>query len=118
MDLKTSKLGNIQIIELEGKFDIECVEDFETAFQKMVDYSTVPQIAVNMNKLDYIDSSGIGSLIKSLHSVKNQKGILILYGLKPMIMNVFKLAKLDMFFQVMTDADFKKKYQTGENTAI
>ena len=71
-----------------------------------------------MNKLDYIDSSGIGCLIKSLNSIKNQKGVLILVGLKPMILNVFKLAKLDLFFQIMTNDEFKQKFEDKDDSDI
>ena len=75
-------------------------------------------LAIDMNKLDYIDSSGIGTLIKSLNVVKNKKGILILIGLKPMILNVFKLAKLDMFFEIMTNDQFNAKFSNEEDKEI
>ena len=75
-------------------------------------------LAIDMNKLDYIDSSGIGCLIKSLNSIKNQKGVLILVGLKPMILNVFKLAKLDLFFQIMTNDEFKNKFEDKDDSDI
>ena len=75
-------------------------------------------LAVDMNKLDYIDSSGIGTLIKSLNVVKNKKGILILIGLKPMILNVFKLAKLDMFFEIMSNDQFNAKFSSEEDKEI
>ncbi|HNI99207.1 MAG TPA: STAS domain-containing protein, partial [Leptospiraceae bacterium] len=100
MELKLNSIGKIKIIEIHGKFDIENTEEFETLFQKQLD-SSPAMLAIDMNKLDYIDSSGIGTLIKSLNAIKNKKGELVLVGLKPMILNVFKLAKLDMFFQIM-----------------
>jgi anti-sigma B factor antagonist len=113
LELKLSNLGKVKVIEIHGKFDIENTEDFETLFQKQLD--TNPSIlAIDMTKLDYIDSSGIGTLIKSLNTLKNKKGSLLLVGLKPMILNVFKLAKLDMFFQIMTSDDFKLKFTENE----
>ena len=75
-------------------------------------------LAIDMNKLDYIDSSGIGTLIKSLNAIKNKKGVLILIGLKPMILNVFKLAKLDMFFEIMSNDQFNTKFSTEEDKDI
>lgn len=112
MELRVSKLGEVRIIEIQGKFDIESTEEFETLFQKQME--TNPSIiAIDMNKLEYIDSSGIGTLIKSLNTIKNNKGSLILVGLNHMILNVFKLAKLDMFFQIMSNEDFKKKFANG-----
>lgn len=109
MELRIGKLGDVKVIEIQGKFDIESTEEFETLFQKQME-SNPSTIAIDMNKLEYIDSSGIGTLIKSLNTIKNNKGNLILVGLNNMILNVFKLAKLDMFFQIMTNEEFKKKF--------
>lgn len=117
MELKVKNVGKIKAIEVHGKFDIENTEEFESIFSKELE--SKPQIlAIDMNKLDYIDSSGIGCLIKSLNSIKNQKGALILYGLKPMIHNVFKLAKLDLFFQIMSNDDFVYKYEDKDDKDI
>ncbi len=109
MELRLNSLGKIKQIEITGKFDIESTEEFESLFNKQVEGSPA-LISIDMSKLDYIDSSGIGSLIKSLNNLKNKKGKLVLVGMKPMIHNVFKLAKLDMFFEILSPLDFKAKY--------
>ncbi|MCW7457707.1 STAS domain-containing protein [Leptospira bandrabouensis] len=115
MELKLNATGKIKTIEIAGKFDIESTEEFESIFAKIIEPN--PSIvSIDMSRLDYIDSSGIGSLIKSLNSLKNKKGKLILVGMKPMIMNVFKLAKLDMFFEIMNEMDFRTKYVSDEDT--
>ncbi|TGK84024.1 anti-sigma factor antagonist [Leptospira montravelensis] len=115
MELKLNSTGKIKTIEIAGKFDIESTEEFESIFAKIIEPN--PSIvSIDMGRLDYIDSSGIGSLIKSLNSLKNKKGKLILVGMKPMIMNVFKLAKLDMFFEIMSELDFRTKYVSDDDT--
>ncbi|MCB1190146.1 MAG: STAS domain-containing protein [Leptospiraceae bacterium] len=117
MEMNLSNLGNVKIIGLTGKFDIESTEEFEENFQRELK-SKPPAIAIDMTKLDYIDSSGIGALIKSLNSIKNNKGVLILFGLKSMILNIFKLAKLDLFFQIMTTDAFHAKYGQKDDSDI
>ncbi|EKJ85052.1 MULTISPECIES: STAS domain-containing protein [Leptospira] len=115
MELKLNATGKIKTIEIAGKFDIESTEEFESIFAKLIEPN--PSIvSIEMSRLDYIDSSGIGSLIKSLNSLKNKKGKLILVGMKPMILNVFKLAKLDMFFEIMNEMDFRTKYISDDDT--
>ncbi|MGV3665268.1 MAG: STAS domain-containing protein [Leptospira bouyouniensis] len=109
MELKLNTIGKIKTIEIAGKFDIESTEEFESIFNKLIE-SSPNLVSIEMSRLDYIDSSGIGSLIKSLNSLKNKKGKLLLVGMKPMIQNVFKLAKLDMFFEIMNSSDFQSKY--------
>ncbi|TGL63868.1 anti-sigma factor antagonist [Leptospira ognonensis] len=117
MELKLNTLGKVKTIEISGKFDIESTEEFESIFAKVIEPN--PSIvAIDMGKLDYIDSSGIGSLIKSLNLLKSKKGKLILFGMKPMIQNVFKLAKLDMFFEILNPSDFHSKYANEDDSDI
>ncbi|MCW7462328.1 STAS domain-containing protein [Leptospira limi] len=114
MELKLNTTGKIKTIEIAGKFDIESTEEFESIFNKLIE-SSPSLVSIEMSRLDYIDSSGIGSLIKSLNSLKNKKGKLLLVGMKPMIQNVFKLAKLDMFFEILSSSDFQTRYVDGDS---
>ncbi|XDD43954.1 STAS domain-containing protein [Leptospira sp. WS60.C2] len=114
MELKLGTTGKIKTIEIAGKFDIESTEEFESIFNKLIE-SSPSLVSIEMSRLDYIDSSGIGSLIKSLNSLKNKKGKLLLVGMKPMIQNVFKLAKLDMFFEILSSSDFQTRYIDGDS---
>lgn len=117
MDIKVSQVGKIIIIELGGKYDIESTEEFESIFQKQLE-SKPELIAVEMSRLEYIDSSGIGSLIKCLNNLKSKNGKLVLVGMKPMILNVFKLAKLDFFFEILSSLEFKNKYLPEDDSDI
>lgn len=112
LELKVGKFGNVKVIEIQGKFDIESTEEFEIVFQKQMENSP-SIIAIDMNNLEYIDSSGIGTLIKSLNAIKQNKGNLILVGLNNMLLNVFRLAKLDMFFQIMSNEEFQKQFSNS-----
>lgn len=117
MDIKLNQLGKVKVIEIGGKYDIESTEEFESAFQKVLE-SKPELVAVEMSRLEYIDSSGIGSLIKCLNSLKAKNGKLILVGMKPMILNVFKLAKLDFFFEILSSVEFKNKYIQDDDSDI
>lgn len=105
---KTEK-PDLLIIKLDGKFDIEQTQTFEKSFASLIE-SQPPRIGMDMTELNFIDSSGMGSLIKGLNKTRNYGGEMILFGLKPMILNVFKLAKLDNFFKVVTPDEFQKEY--------
>ncbi len=109
VEIKKINHASVTIIELNGKFDIEQAENFENNFNQMIQ-DKPKVVGLDLNNVNYIDSSAIGSIIKSLNHVKNYGGEMILFGLKPMILNVFKLAKLDNFFKILTPEEFTKKY--------
>ncbi|MBI3396123.1 MAG: STAS domain-containing protein [Spirochaetia bacterium] len=97
------------VVEIAGKFVIEQVQNFEATFKTLVKGEPA-NVAVDLTSVDVIDSSGIGALIKALNLVKNYGGKMILFGMKPLILNVFKIAKLDNFFIVMTAQEFNNRY--------
>ena len=108
MNITRSDRPGIVLLKLAGKFDIEQTEHFQQTFNDMPDKGVT--FGIDMSELNFIDSSGMGTLIKTLNQVKNAGGQMILFGLKPMILNVFKLAKLDNFFKVMPAAEFDRAY--------
>jgi len=112
VDIKKVNRPGVSIIEMNGKFDIEQAENFENNFNKLI-ADRPKTVGLDLNNVNYIDSSAIGSIIKSLNTVKNYGGEMILFGLKPMILNVFKLAKLDNFFKILTAEEFNAKYPGG-----
>ena len=109
MEIEKSDRSGITILELSGKFDIEQSDAFQKQFNSFVT-DRPNQIGLNMTEVNFIDSSGMGALIKALNHVKAYGGEMILFGLKPMILNVFKLAKLDNFFKVMTPEEFERQF--------
>ena len=63
MELKVNTSGKIKSIEIAGKFDIESTEEFESIFAKVIEPNP-SVVSIELSRLDYIDSSGIGSSSK------------------------------------------------------
>ena len=93
-----------------GKLDIDKAEAFENSFNDGALASEHKAIGVNLSKVDYIDSSGLGVLIKVLNSAKNEGKSMLLFGATPKIQNIFQLARLEKFFTFTTAAEFSAKY--------
>ncbi len=109
MEILKSVRPRITVLALAGKFDIEQAGAFETHFNEVL--GEKPQnIGLDMSGITYIDSSAIGSIIKSLNLIKNIGGNIVLFDLKPMIFNVFKLARLDNFFTIISRDDFNAQF--------
>ncbi|HON78264.1 MAG TPA: STAS domain-containing protein [Spirochaetota bacterium] len=96
------------IITLDGRFDIEEVITFESSCSEFLK-SGFKNICLDLSELKYIDSSGIGSLIKTMNITKNENAGLFLLDVQPDIMKIFKLAYLDKFFTITTKKEFLKK---------
>lgn len=109
MEITKRKSGDTIIIELSGSLDIYTAADFKTYLQSNVKTENA-KVVVNMEKLNYIDSSGIGMLIKSLNYMKELNGQLQLANLKESLQKIFKVAGLTAYFQFLSDKEYKEKY--------
>lgn len=109
MEIKRLLRPSALVIELTGKLEIGQAQNFETSFAEMAK-GHPGIVALDLSKVEYIDSSGIGSLVKSLTVTRNLGGDLVLFGLNATIQQVFTLAKLNTFFRILTREEFNFKY--------
>ncbi len=100
---------SVAVVRLKGKFTIEDINFFKENTGPLAN-EPVTTILVSFTDLDYIDSSGIGSLILLMNTAKNKGINLIVYNLQEEIKNVFKISYLDKFFIITTSEDLKKHY--------
>lgn len=68
------------------------------------------KIAVNLENVEAIDSSGISFLVKIAKSTSNRDIELILYGMNESLQRLFYAGGLDSFFKIFTKAEFHKIY--------
>ena len=97
------------VIWLSGKLNIESVEIFEKKTSECIK-DELSVLFINFSKLMFIDSSGVGSLIKFNNRVKIHSGKIIIYNLSEPIKKIFKRAYLDRFFTVQTVAQLRNNY--------
>jgi len=57
-------------------------------------------VIINLEKVSYIDSSGIGALISSLSNLKKYQGGLKIINVYASVKKVFELTKLTSFFEI------------------
>ncbi|MCS6985225.1 MAG: STAS domain-containing protein [Leptospiraceae bacterium] len=115
MEIKTrNRKAALEIIPI-GKLDILKAEQFETDLQEKIRATTEKVIGINLAKVEYIDSSGLGALIKVLKASQNAGKTLLLFGVSPKIQNIFQLARLEKFFTFTTPLDFNTKYPSPED---
>ena len=73
MELRLRRIGESYIIDIIGTLDLYNSNHLMDLFQNMVDRK-VKEFIVDLGKVDYIDSSGIGALI-SIYSTTQQNDL-------------------------------------------
>ncbi len=89
--------NNYWLIELEGEIDINTVRQLKEVLTSITEEKK-ENIKIDANKLEYIDSTGLGVLIGTLKKLKEEDKNLIISNIKPNIMKLLKITGLDKIF--------------------
>jgi anti-sigma B factor antagonist len=85
--------------ELPKKVDIDSSKDLWIFFMTIITGGAV-KIYVDFSNVEYIDSSGIGTLINTAKLIRKKKGDIIVANVTDEIRNIFKVINLDNFIKI------------------
>lgn len=109
MELITEEISDVAIVKINGEFNIGNVNTFEEYCQGLLNKNP-KTIAINAKDLQYIDSSAIGTLVKFLNSASSKNIKMVIFDLSDSVLNIFKTARLDNFFTIITKQEFDSKF--------
>ncbi|MEI7768390.1 MAG: WecB/TagA/CpsF family glycosyltransferase [Chloroflexales bacterium] len=91
------------VLPLQGRLDINNQEAFAIQAHYMLDQS--PYLIINMAEATFLDSSALGALVALANHARASGGALWLVAVPPQIKNLFRLVRLDSFFEVYLNAE-------------
>lgn len=99
MEIMFREVNNVVIFDISGEIDLYNAPRLKNAILQNIDNKKY-NIIINFLKVNYIDSSGIGSLISSLSNLKKNQGTLKIINISPAVKKVFELTRLNNFFEI------------------
>ena len=93
MDLKIRKNGESYIIDVNGEMDLYNSYKLKELVMKMLERK-VERFIINLENVDYIDSSGIGALIYICSTIKKMGFRLVITNIHGSVKKVIELTKL------------------------
>ena len=99
MVINTRRLDDVAILDLSGRITIgEGTLILREQIQKLLS-SGDRKFLLNLADVDYIDSSGLGELVTSFTTVRNQRGQLKLLNLTRRVHDLLQITKLLTVFE-------------------
>lgn len=92
------------IVRLMTDLKMENAREHYEQFLKLLK-ETHTTIIIDFSRIKFIDSSGVGILLKCADHVRERNGEFIIYGLNRSILTVFKLAGLLKIFKVLEEEE-------------
>jgi len=88
------------ILDITGDIDLAHSPAMRKALLQEIKEKKTPKVFLNLEKVRYIDSSGIASLVEGLKASRDMGSRLILYGLSKTVREVMELSRLQKIFEI------------------
>ncbi len=111
MDIKVQVRGldgGAYIVDLGGEIDVYTSPKVKDAITELIDQGHY-FLVINLEKVRYIDSTGLGVLIGGLKRVREHGGSVNLVCTNPQIRKIFDITGLVKIFGIFEDEESAKK---------
>ena len=98
MKISVRDVGDAKVVEVEGDVDLGTSKVLRRTLFETLPHTT--KLALNLEAIRYIDSSGIATLIEVLKDSQRLNKEFVLFGLSPAVEDVFRLTHVIRIFQV------------------
>ncbi|NOX33495.1 MAG: STAS domain-containing protein [Deltaproteobacteria bacterium] len=96
------KKDKVNIIILDGILNADTASKLDDLLKELSG-SDCPCLVLDVSKLTYISSAGIGCFIGIIKLIRSKGGDIHFYNMLPKVWRVFKLLDMDGFFKFFTD---------------
>ena len=99
MDFKIESKDNVTIVVLPGDhLDADNSKEFKKDMIPLIEESS--HVIFNMEKLNFVDSSGLGALLSCLRKINEKNGELKLFGMSKSVRALFELVRMHRIFDI------------------
>ncbi len=98
------KKNGVFILELADEVTLTTLSEIRSRIDSL-DLRQYPKVVIDLSKVSFFDSSGIGYLVILVKSVKMANGQVALAAPKPMIKKLLATIKVDKFVEIYDDLD-------------
>jgi anti-sigma B factor antagonist len=102
MQIQSRKQGDVLVLDIDGKLTIESGSAAHDAIAQALQAGE-KKILLDLEGVNFLDSSGVGDLMAAYASAKNRGAALKLLKLAPRVGEVLKVTQLIGFFEIFDD---------------
>ena len=105
VQISTRRIDKTTILDISGDIDLAHSTEVRRMVLREFRENRTPRLILNLRDVNYIDSSGVASLIEGLKASKDVGSRLILFGLSPIAHEVLQLSRLLKIFEIYDTED-------------
>jgi anti-anti-sigma factor len=99
MEMRSYANDNVQILALSGRFDVTTAAVVRDWLDEAVNI-VPPFLVVNLEEVDFMDSTGLSTLVHGMKRSREKNGDLHLCNLQQPVRIIFELTRLAQWFEI------------------
>jgi anti-sigma B factor antagonist len=94
---------DVRIVEFTNNkiLDEANIAEIGQTLTALIDEADKPMMLLDFNTVDHLSSAALGMLINANNKIKQKNGMLRLSNIKPQILEVFVITKLNKLFKIL-----------------
>ncbi|GAF12094.1 anti-sigma F factor antagonist [Bacillus sp. JCM 19046] len=92
LQMELEQRGHVLLIRLEGELDHHAAKELRARVEALIAHTT--HIVLNLEKLSFMDSSGLGVILGRYKQVKANGGEMIVCAISPSVERLFEMSGL------------------------
>ena len=107
MDIQVDSQGTRRVVRIEGKVTFECCPDFQNRLDSIMDEG-VREVAIDFKAVPFIDSSGIGEILRLFKHMREAGGEVVLMNPNRKLQELFAMYRFGQFMRICDEADLDR----------
>jgi anti-anti-sigma factor len=100
MQIKVSINSNVATLAMTGRFDFSSHREFRAASEEALKAQGISEIDIDMNSVEYLDSSALGMLLLLREKSNSANRKLVLSNCKGIVQQVLEVANFSKLFTI------------------
>lgn len=109
IDITTDQAGDVCTIRIDGEVDVYTAPRLKEELVSAIE-SGCKNVIVDMEKVGFIDSSGLGVLVGALRRARERDGVVRVVCTRDNILKIFRITGLDKVFPVFAEAAEARRF--------
>jgi anti-sigma B factor antagonist len=102
MDIQVESQGNCRIVHIKGKITFEYCPVLQSRLDSAVNEG-VREVVIDFKEVPFIDSSGVGEVLRLFKRMKDSGGEVILANPNQKLRDLFSMYRFDQFMKIRSD---------------
>ncbi len=103
MIIESHNKDDIKVIKIIGQVDMSNYKEFQDSLDRSIEGTK--KVVLDLEELTYLNSMGLGTIVKVYSSLKKQRIELRLCSLRKEINKLFSITKLDSLIKIYKDLE-------------